>query len=373
MKKILIVKMSSLGDILHVLPVIYSLLQRYPGLCVDWVVDQRCKDLVSCFPIINKAIIFNTAAFKKGFFSSQWFREIHKTKQEVQSDVYDCVIDFQGNCKSSLPVFWARSKVKVGFGKKSVSEWPNIWVTNKQFEIDDAIIEVRERYYGLVNRFLGEDLPRVDLDLIRFKNEEHDNAEALRLIAPLSLEKKPIILLHPGCSTWKKRMSQSPLSFILSSLRLELGCQIACVWWTQEEKEYLNYLASQDPDHIHLISKVSVGLLRSLMRQADGIIAFDSFALHLTGFVSTPTFSFFGPTLAKAYAPRSQYHQSYQAKCPYKISFDKARGSKCAISRCKTANCLQSLSDEQLINEMVRFFKKHAVVFQDPALSLSND
>ena len=54
MKKILIVKMSSLGDILHVLPVIYSLLQRYPGLCVDWVVDQRCKDLLErCF--INSA------------------------------------------------------------------------------------------------------------------------------------------------------------------------------------------------------------------------------------------------------------------------------------------------------------------------------
>ena len=109
------------------------------------------------------------------------------------------------------------------------------------------------------------------------------------------------------------------------------------------------------------------------MRQVDGVIAFDSFALHLTDFVSTPTFSFFGPTLARAYAPQNQYHRSYQAKCPYKISFNKARGSKCAISQCKTASCLQSFSDEQLVNEMVSFFKKHGVVGKNADLSLSND
>lgn len=122
--RILIVKMSSLGDIIHTLPILNYLHFHFPQAKIDWVVEKRFSELLQSQPLIAKVI--EIPLKEKGGSLLSSIRNLRKEK-------YTHLFDFQGNIKSGVFTFLARSKVKVGFSFSSVREWPNILVTDTRF------------------------------------------------------------------------------------------------------------------------------------------------------------------------------------------------------------------------------------------------
>ena len=100
--KFLIVKLSSLGDVLHNLPIVWDIRQRYPDAIVDWVVEEAYVDLLgplestNSFKGIDWIIPIGLRRWKKNILSVRHWQELRQFIQALQQDQYDVIIDSQG-------------------------------------------------------------------------------------------------------------------------------------------------------------------------------------------------------------------------------------------------------------------------------------
>lgn len=119
--KILIVKTSSLGDVIHCLPVIHDIHAAFPNAQIDWVVEESFADIPRLHPAIHQVYTVAFRRWRKQILNTQTWSEIKQFKHLVAKNQYDAVIDTQGLLKSGL-ITWLTNGVKHGYDKKSIRE-----------------------------------------------------------------------------------------------------------------------------------------------------------------------------------------------------------------------------------------------------------
>jgi heptosyltransferase-1 len=100
--RILLVKTSSLGDVVHNLPVATDLARRFPDVTIDWVVEEGFAELPRLHPAVRKVIPVAIRRWRKSLFSMATWREIRDFRAELRAERYDAIIDSQGLLKSAL-------------------------------------------------------------------------------------------------------------------------------------------------------------------------------------------------------------------------------------------------------------------------------
>jgi len=323
LNKFLIVKTSSLGDIVQTYPVASYLKQRFPESQIDWIVEEPFVQLVQAHPHVSRAIGVDTKKWRRSPFSSQTKREFSLYKQKLTE--YDLIIDLQGNLKSGILALPAKGKSRLGFGRKSVSEWPNLLFTNIRFDPPPGQ-NIRYDYLSIVQQF--------------FDDKSHYSPPHIRLRSTFDpspyLSQKKNLLVCPGAHWDNKRLSYETL---LSYLKQQKETHILFIFGTEHEKLQVESL-KKALSNASIIPKLSFPDLQNLMDSVDEVLAMDSFPLHLAGTTSTPTLSFFGPSLAEKYCPLGPHHRTIQGPCPYGVTFKK----RCPKLRtCKTGACLKNL------------------------------
>jgi heptosyltransferase-1 len=130
--RVLIIKTSSLGDIIHALPVLDFLHKASPGIQIDWVVDANFKELLEGNPLLCKLHIFNTGKWKKQPLATQTRLEVAELWHELRRGGYDIVFDIQGNLKSGLIGLASGVRKRVGFPVERLQEKINAWCTTQK-------------------------------------------------------------------------------------------------------------------------------------------------------------------------------------------------------------------------------------------------
>lgn len=327
---ILIVKTSSLGDIIQAFNVLDDLHRRFPSTSIDWVVEPSFYSIVSAHPLVRRAIPFDLK--KRGSF---W-----EGVRNLRGVKYDLVFDIQGNCKSGLITFFARSKVKVGYGLKSVREWPNVLATNIRYPISKQK-NIRLYYLDLIAAYFNE-AASSDIQGVRFKIGDKERERVAQILARASAKKK--IMVCPGSRWENKQVSLKTFASFLQKIEKKTGASFFLVWGADSEKSFCEELASHLEQGI-VIDKLPLPTWQNLMSEVDLVIAVDSSALHLCGTTATPSFSIFGPTSPHVFKPLGKNHVALQGPCPYGRVFEK----QCPVLRtCPTGGCIKNLTAEEL-------------------------
>ena len=120
--RILIIKTSSMGDVVHNLPIIADIKKQFPDALIDWVVEENFVEILSMHPQINQIIPVALRRWRKSIFAKKTWGEFRVFKQQLQSQPYDIVIDTQGLLKSGLITYLSNSDNKCGYDKNSVRE-----------------------------------------------------------------------------------------------------------------------------------------------------------------------------------------------------------------------------------------------------------
>src|SRR5512137_2007593 len=149
--RVLIVKTSSLGDIIHALPVLDYLRQAAPGASIDWVVDEAFADLLSGNPLISRLITVPFRRLKKGFLNAATLKELRALRGHLREQSYDVVFDLQGNIKSGLICSFSRAPLKVGFSRENQQERLNSLFTNRKVPFLPADRNAAPRYLRIVS------------------------------------------------------------------------------------------------------------------------------------------------------------------------------------------------------------------------------
>jgi len=318
--KILIVKLSALGDVIHAFPAIAYLRATYPDALIDWVVEKGASMLVEAHPDIRKVIVVDTKTFRRTWKAAAL------ALPEVQHEMYDLCIDLQGNTKSALFTFWARAREKIGYGFKTAPEWLNPLVTHHR-----------------VNPPKGHNI-RDDLVYIASQGKMHTFTPPPLLLKghePVLADHGPKILVAPG-SQWTNKCLE--LSTLIPFLK-EIEGYFYLTWGSPQERDLVAKIQAELPERSEIVERLSLPNLQRLMSKMDQVIAMDSLPLHLGATTGVPTFSIFGPSLAHKYKPVGPLHVAYQGSCPYGRTFEK----RCPILRtCSTGACMRALTAEQL-------------------------
>jgi heptosyltransferase-1 len=351
--KILIIKTSAFGDIIHAFPAVSYLRKKFPDAEIDWVVEGACADLVKAHPAVNNVWVVETKVWRRTPFSPSTFSAVGALRQVLRSKVYDVVFDLQGNIKSGLILSQAKSQTKVGFGSKSVPEWPNMLFTNTRFDIAKGR-NIREDYLDLVSQFFA-DAPSNLSSAVELKITSQQKLSLMALMGNTMLAGKRKVVVCPG-SAWKnKQMEEQALSTLLQHLCGRLDPAFLFAWGTPAEKELADHLQGTFRERSLVLDKMPLPQLQNLMGMADLVVAMDSLPLHLAGTTSVPTLSVFGPSSADKYRPLGPKHFAYQGSCPYGQTFEK----RCPVLRkCLTGACIRGLSGDEVYSSFDSWWSK---------------
>lgn len=344
--RILIVKTSSLGDIIHAFPVLRFLHHEFPAVKVDWVVEKKFADLVKAHPLIENVIEMDTKAWRKKLLNLQTWKDLFDFRKKLQKNTYDAVIDLQGNTKSAIPTFLAQCANKIGYGFKTIQEWPNMLATHQRFN-PPLYLNVRDENLYVVQHYFQR-YSSVEDETVVLKMDEAQQKLHDQVWAKIKKQHGQKILVCPG-SAWKnKQLSFEALHMFLQRLHEHLNASLILAWGTPEEFALVQRLQEAVKGQTVILDKVSLPVLQNIMSKMDHVIAMDSLPLHLAGISGIPTFSVFGASSAQKYKPRGDFHRAVQGPCPYKKVFER----RCPLLRsCKTGLCIRSLSGEDLFKE----------------------
>lgn len=351
--KILVVKTSSLGDIIHAFPALRYLRSQFPEGQIDWVVERPFADLISAHPDINTVFKVDTKSWRKRWFGPETWGEIRAFRNAIQGSRYDVVFDLQGNTKSGLITFLASSLSKVGFGIRSCSERPNTWFTDTRFDPPRGG-NIRSESLFLAQSYFGDKHPFSDNGVELKLTPKQQESLQIVLQNPFLQQGGPFVMVCPGSAWPNKQLTGEALERFLQRLRDHLKCKFLLIWGNQEERKVVESLNAAMPHSALVVDRLPLPALQNLMGRMQLVVAMDSLPLHLAGTTPTPTFSVFGASLAAKYRPEGERHHSFQGACPYGRKFDR----RCPILRtCPTGSCIRSLSGDAVFMAFLDIFE----------------
>ncbi len=328
--RILIIKTSSLGDIVQTLNVLDDLRSRFPSVAIDWAVEACFQPIVAAHPLVRRAIPLD---IKKR-------QNLWSSLKELRKEEYDIVFDLQANCKSAVITFLSRGRVKVGYGLKSVREWPNILATHVRFDISRQK-NIRAFYLELIEKYFKKPTPKESEGVcFNISEEEKGKVSTILAAAPSNYQ----VMVCPGAKWANKQVKLEVWVEFLQLIEEEYQASFLFMWGDENEKVLCRQLAASLKLAV-VVDKLPIPTWQNLMSEMDLVLAVDSSALHLCGTTSTPSFSIFGPTSPDVFKPIGERHCAIQGACPYGRTFQK----QCPVLRsCPTGACIKNLTAQEL-------------------------
>jgi heptosyltransferase-1 len=352
--KILIVKASSLGDILQTLHAISYLRSRKDVTSISWAIDQSYKDFITSLEMIDQAYMFDFKKLKKIYLLKNLFSFL-KFIKKLRKTKYDVVFDLQGNIKSAIITFFVKSKIKVGFSKKCAREKFNTLATNIHIDVDKSK-NIREQYLSVVKKYFSDNSSVKIESYIKLKLNDLEKNKVEKILNDNRLNSKQKIMVCPGSRWDNKMLSTDTFKYFLKLIDKNENVSFLFVWGNQREKEISLILNQEFINNSILVDKINIPTWHYLMTKMDLVIAKDSSSLHLSSIANVKTYGIFGPTLADILKPIGANHIVYQGKCPYNLKFMQFCPK---LRTCITGSCIKDIKAEDLYNNLIHFFKKN--------------
>jgi len=339
--KILIVKTSSLGDIIQALPVISFLKKKYPEAEIDWVVEKPFREILEAHPDIHTVIPIEMRTWRKNLIKHQG--AIRLAIKTLRCKHYDILFDLQGNIKSALITKCIRAEEKVGTTFKSAPEWPNALTLNCRYPLNKKD-PISLQYLSIVQQHFYVKPHSINTTLTLTITQK----ESAWLLSELKGEHRTMIC--PGSHWENKKLSLPTWIELLKELLQKKETHFYFVWGSPKEEQEALALHAQFPSHSTVLPRMRLPLWQNFMSHMDAIYTVDSSALHLAATTSVPTLSFFGPSSASVYKPAQNSHKAFQGTCPYGKTFTK----RCpALRTCKTGACLKEVPTKNLLKSSI--------------------
>jgi heptosyltransferase I len=337
--RVLIIKASALGDVIHALPVVDYLHQVSPGVEIDWVVEEPFLEVLAGNPGLRAIHLVRTKVWRKHPFAAATWREIGELKQTLRERDYDMVFDIQGNLKSGLVCWLSGAAQRVGFIKEEVRERLNLLFTTRRVPLRKIDYHVTEKYLRLVSVPFGRDYREMQL-AGTISTSPEDDADAEALLATLS--DGLVFLFHCG-TTWKTKL-WAPQNWTELGRRVLEDYPEACIllsWGNQAERAVVSEVAKGIGPGARVIDRYPLKALAAIMKKVDLVVAGDTGPVHIAAAVGTPTVSLYRATNGKLTGPRGEGHIILQSPM---------HCTKCARKQCdQDRECSLSIKVEPVL------------------------
>ena len=281
--RVLIVKTSSMGDVLHTLPALTDAMQALPGIRFDWVVEEGFAQIPAWHPAVDKVLPIAIRRWRKHWFSAANRTDRAKFYQELQSRHYDCVIDAQGLIKSALLVTRKADGVKHGMDWRSAREPLACLFYNYRHRASWQLHAV-ERIRILFAKSLGYQKPEQQGDYAiasHFPAHQSDNNSGYAVFLHATTRDDK----HWPEAQWRD----------LLGLMAKSGLMVKLPWGAPHEEARAKRLA-EGYDFVEVLPRLSLEEVARVLAGAQFVVSVDTGLSHLTAALGRPNITLYGPT-----------------------------------------------------------------------------
>ncbi|NIO16192.1 MAG: hypothetical protein GTN70_04210 [Deltaproteobacteria bacterium] len=335
--RILIVKISAFGDIIHALPILPYLKKIKPGAQIYWAVDRQFEELLKGNPYLDGIFSLPIRQWKKQFRVGV-IGEAFRLIRSLRTYRFDICFDVQGNTKSGLVSFLSGAKLRCGFDKIGVREFPNIFFTNRKVNSRPEDIHISQKVLRVISGYCGENVSLDDVQpMIYFPDALREKVRE-----KLYLQGDKInMAIHGGTSWETKKLRAGQWVDIITAIDEKYrghGLKIFFTWGSKGEREesaeIIDRLVSSGigPDSFVLCPFMEIKELAAFYSLVDVVIGADTGPIHLAAASGGKTLSYYTAPRGARTAPVGPRHRFIQADYPCTGCFK----MECPISdRCK--------------------------------------
>jgi heptosyltransferase I len=309
-RKILLIKLSAVGDVVHTFPVLNKLRRRYPAAQLDWLVTPGITELLQHNPAISNVIAFSRDEWSAPWRSTPYVNAARLIAQ-LRAVEYDLVIDLQGQFRSAVFAFTSGAPVRIGFDKPRADIWKTLarkipeearkhawqgaregsWLAyTDHIALPTLDIHPVERYLG-IGPMLGLDDGPADFSF-PIPQEAHARIEALADYYDIA--KAKLLVMAPGTNWETKEWRREAFAEVARHF-LQKGCAVTLIG-SDRERAVCDEVARLAPGAVNLAGETTLSELAALISRATLCVTNDSGPMHLAVALGRPVVSVFGPT-----------------------------------------------------------------------------
>ena len=331
-KRILIVKLSSIGDVVHALPALSALRKRFPESYIAWVVKKKAADIIIGHPYLDEVIIYEG---------------IRKTAKKLRSLKFDLAIDLQGLFRSGLLTFLSRAKTRLGFSRANSRELSHLFLTQRVTpgEEDRHVID---KNLSLLRPLRIEVREKEFIIPVSNENKEYI-ANFLREEGVTSNDL--LITLNPGASWPSKLWPEERWAELADRLIEKLKAKIIFLWGPRK-KDFVDNIVKRMKNGPIISCKTSLKELTALIAECRLFVGGETGPLHIACALNIPTVALIGPTDPTRNGPYGEGHMVIEKDLP-------CRG--CWKYKCKRLDCMKLITADEVFSAVERQLRRKKI------------
>jgi heptosyltransferase I len=309
-RKILLIKLSAVGDVVHTIPVLNKLRRRYPTAQLDWLVTPAIAELLRHHPAIT-----NIIEFEREVWSTPWrltpFASYARLAAKLRTAAYDLVVDMHGQFRTAALTLATGAPARIGFDRPRASVWAasprkfpeqarkHAWqgaregswlVYTHHIPVPTLDLHAVDRYLN-VGPILGLDKEPADFS---FPIPQLASSRIDSLLRQYGTDRREIVIIAPG-TIWETKQWGSEKFAKVAGHFISKGFAVVLIG-SQRERIVCEEVAALAPGAINLAGMTALSELAALIHRSTIGITNDSGPMHLAVALDRPVISIFGPT-----------------------------------------------------------------------------
>lgn len=304
-KRVLIIRLSAIGDVVFASPLVEACKRRYPDSEIDWLAEGVVRPLIVGMPSIGRVILWPRQEWRALWEEKRLialYRAVKGFRCELQARNYDLVIDAQGLLKSAFLAWLTGCRDRIGFKSKE----PNGVFLSKRYQ-KQITTRISSEYLGLAQE-LGWDTEHFDM-VLGVKGEDHTRAASIA-------ESSSYVVIAPFTTRPQKHWTTMHWRSLIESLCAK-GYTLACLGGPADRQESAVMLEGLTVEN--WVGTYPLGVSASLVSRAQAVIGVDTGLTHMGIAAGVPTVALFGSTCPYTETGRDNvrviYHDLECAPC----------------------------------------------------------
>lgn len=296
-RRLLVVRLSAMGDVIHTLPAVAALREAFPGTTIGWAIEERWSELLCtrsahpgggcspCRPLVDRVHTFNLRGWRRSLFSRRTWGQIRRSVSDLRAGNYEVAVDFQGAIRSALVASWSGAATVYGFAQPRENAASLLYTRLVQAQ-GTHIIEQNLSLASAIARRSTSLLP------VMFPQDEIVEYNCQRTIQALG--GNDYLILNPGAGWGAKQWPAERYGQVAKRLLEAAGLKSLINFGPGEQD--LARAAEAASGGAAIANSSSLSELIALTRRARLVIGGDTGPLHLAAALRIPVVGIFGPT-----------------------------------------------------------------------------
>jgi heptosyltransferase I len=335
MRRVLLIKLTSLGDLIHALPALSDAGAARPGIEFDWLIDENFQEIASWHPAVRRIITTNHREWRGALAKAETHGSISKTIAEMRATDYDLVIDGQGNFKTALLSLFAKGP-RAGFDGHSVREWVAHLAYQRRIAASKtahAIERLRRLFASALDYAMPSSAPDFRIQRERFVKPKVD------------LPSEYLVFVHNA--SWKTKLWPERYWADLIGKCTQAGYRVLLPWGNDREEARAKRLATCPGAQV--LPRLNLAEIGYVIGRAKACVCVDTGLSHLAAALDVPAITLYGATdtgLIGA-SGESQIHIKSDRFC-----------SPCQSKTCRYSSgdnpCMELIAPDRVHGELLR-------------------